>query len=295
MQESMVVQGRRLTPADISHILQIIQGHPFWHRTQISRTLCEFWNWRKENGQLKDMACRTLLLKLERSGHIVLPRRRREAANHARGSTRADADLFMDQTDPIVCDLKSLLPLNIELVGGQSESHRLFNHLLSRHHYLGFKTTVGENIKYLVRDCKRRVLSCLLFGSAAWKTLPRDLFIGWDHLTRQRNINQITNNVRFLILPWIRAPHLASHILGRILSRIQEDWIHKYGRSIYLLETFVDRERFRGTCYQAANWICLGQTKGRTRNDRHTSIQVPIKDVYVYPLTKDFREKLCKI
>jgi hypothetical protein len=293
MQKDMVVQGRQITAVDISHILQLIQEHPSWHRTKISRELCEFWNWRKENGQLKDMACRSLLLKLEKLGHIILPRRLREATNHARTGVQ-QADLLLDQTNNIHCDLKSLLPLKIEVVAGASESHTLFNHLLSRHHSLGFKTTVGENAKYLVKDSKERILSCALFGSAAWKTRPRDQFIGWNHPVRERNVNRITNNVRFLILPWIRVPHLASHILGQIARRIQQDWINKYRHSIYLLETFVDRERFKGTCYKAANWICLGQTKGRTRNDHHTSIHVSIKDVYVYPLVRDFRKLLCQ-
>ena len=291
----MVVQGRSITSADIDHIKKVIQDHPSWHRTQVSRTLCESWNWRKENGQLKDMACRTLLLKLENAGHIVLPRRRRESFNHVRGSHEA-GDLFMDQAgEPLSCGLRSLLPISVKPVDSGTESHRLFNHLLSRYHYLGFKTTVGENIKYFIRDNRGRVLSCVLFGSAAWKTRPRDEFIGWTHPVRERNVNLITNNTRFLILPWVKVPHLASHILGAIARRIHNDWTVKYGHPVYLLETFVDTERFKGTCYKAANWMLLGETKGRTRNDRHTNIKVPVKHVYVYPLTKDFRRSLSKI
>jgi len=132
----------------------------------------------------------------------------------------------------------------------------------------------------------------VLFGSAAWKTTSRDTFIGWDHTVREENVNRITNNTRFLILPWVKVPHLASHILGKISRRINKDWISKYGHPVYLLETFVDRSRFKGTCYKAANWICTGQTTGRTRNDRYRSIQAPIKDVYVYPLHKNFRQEL---
>ena len=149
-------------------------------------------------------------------------------------------------------------------------------------------------MKYLVQDYQGRPLACVLFGSAAWKTAPRDAFIGWDHPTRVRNLIQITNNTRFLILPWVKVKNLASCILSQIAQRIATDWLTKYSHPIYALETFVDRSRFRGTCYQAANWIYTGKTQGRTRNDRKRTIQTPVKDVYVYPLTKQFRRELCK-
>jgi len=136
-------------------------------------------------------------------------------------------------------------------------------------------------------------VSCLLFGSAAWKTAPRDVFIGRDAPTRERNLIYITNNTRFLILPWVKVPHLASHVLSRVSRRLSADWREKYGHPIYLLETFVDRTRFRGVCYRAANWTVVGQTKGRTRNDRRQTIHTTVKDVYVYPLTRDFRRELC--
>lgn len=283
------MQGQKITPADIHYIQELLTCYPLWHRTQISRELCKIWNWRNTNGQLKDMACRTLLLKLERSGHITLPARRRAPVNHSRGTSMITMD---HSTETISCDLKSLFGIKIILAQSKSDHDSLFNNLLSRYHYLGHRTTVGENMKYLITDDADRPLSCILFGSAAWKTLPRDTFIGWDHSMRERNVNKITNNTRFLILPWVKIPHLASHILGKISRRINKDWVSKYGHPVYLLETFVDRSRFRGTCYKAANWILTGQTKGRTRNDRHTSIQVTAKDVYLYPLVKDFREKL---
>jgi hypothetical protein len=141
-------------------------------------------------------------------------------------------------------------------------------------------------------DNNRTPLACLLFGSAAWKTRPRDSFIDWTSATRKRNLHFITNNMRFLILPWVKVPHLASHILGRIAKRISSDWVEKYGHPIYLLETFVERDRFRGTSYRAANWMCVGHTRGRTRNDRDNSIRVPVKDIYLYPLCRDFRRYL---
>jgi len=285
----MIVQGRKITPADIGYIKELLTSYPLWHRTRISRELCGAWNWRNTTGQLKDMACRTLLLKLERAGHFTLPARRKAPVNHSRGTSAISIDY---STDTISCNLKSLPGIKIILAQPGSGCHSLFNCFLSRYHYLGHRTTVGENMKYLITDGAGRPLSCLLFGSAAWKTFPRDIFIGWDHSARERNVNKITNNTRFLILPWVRIPHLASHILGKISRRIEKDWINKYGHPVYLLETFVDRSRFKGTCYKAANWILTGQTKGRTRNDRYTSIKVAAKDVYLYPLAEDFREKL---
>ena len=164
---------------------------------------------------------------------------------------------------------------------------------LTRNHYLGYNRTVGESMKYLIRDCADRLLACILLGSAAWKTAPHDTFIGWDRKVREKNLGYVTNNMRFLILPWVRVPLLASHILSRISRRISKDWMTRYGHPIYLLETFVDRSLFRGICYKAANWILVGQTKGRTRNDRNSTIKVSVKDIYVYPLDKDFRKELC--
>jgi len=197
------------------------------------------------------------------------------------------------QTDTIHDFLCDLHPLQIAQVSPRTPDYALFNYLLSQYHYLGHRTTVGENMKYLVQDRQGRPLACLLFGSAAWKTTPRDTYIGWNNTTRERNLIEITNNTRFLILPWVQVKNLASHILSLISRRIGSDWLTKYSHPIYLLETFVDRSRFRGTCYKAANWIHAGETQGRTRNDRTRTIHAPIKDVYVYPLTKQFRQELC--
>ena len=173
-----------------------------------------------------------------------------------------------------------------------SADRRLFDGLLAGYHYLGHRNTVGENLRYLIRDRVGRPVACALFGSAAWKCADRDAYIGWDRLTRERNLQRLTNNTRFLIPPWVVVPHLASHVLGLIARRIGGDWQTKYGHPVYALETFVDRERFRGTCYRAANWLRLGATQGRTRNDRDRSIHAPVKDVYLYPLVADFRRRL---
>jgi len=147
-------------------------------------------------------------------------------------------------------------------------------------------------MKYMVFDKNGTPLACLLFGSAAWKCAPRDSYIGWNQRARETNINLVTNNTRFLILPWVKVPHLASHILGRVIRRISSDWVAKYGHPVYLLETFVEKERFSGICYRAANWVLVGQTTGRSRNDRYSTLKVPVKEIYLYPLTTRFREVL---
>jgi len=273
----------------IESIRQFIEEHPGYHRTRLSQELCEVWGWCGPNGQLKDMACRDLLLKLKRSGHIVLPPRQRRSTN---GFRNRQQTLIFHDTEEVVCSLKSLIPLKIVRVN-KGPDNDLFRHLVSRYHYLGYRNTVGENMKYLIRDNKNRPLACLLFGSAAWKMAPRDGFIGWVNDVRIQNLSCLTNNTRFLILPWVRVDHLASHILSQVTRRICNDWEDKYGHPVYLLETFVDTSRYQGICYRAANWQLLGQTKGRTRNDRASTIKAPVKDIYVYPLDKHFRKRLC--
>ena len=286
MDETTRVQEREITKDDIELVRQLIEGNPSWNRTKLSKELCLLWNWRSANGQIKDMACRSLLRKLEQRGCITLPWPR----TPGRGCRKVSIPCVPHNTGHITCALGDLEPIQIQLVE-DAGLLGLFECLLSRYHYLGFHSTVGENIKYLVFDREQNPLGCLLFGSAAWKCATRDEFIGWDAPTRRANLHLVTNNMRFLILPWVRVPHLASHILGRVARRISSDWMEKYGHPIYLLETFVERDCFRGICYQAANWIYVGQTKGRSRNG-HPDLKVPIKDIYLYPLTKRFRDLL---
>jgi len=290
MTEGMVLQGREVTATDIALIRALLAADPARGRTPLSVELCRRWDWRNARGQLKDMACRTLLLKLERAGHIQLPPRIRPSSNGFR-NRRAPAAL--PSCEPIQSPLRALLPLWVSVVAPGSEDLRLFNGLLAHEHYLGHRNTVGENLRYLVRDRHGRPVACVLFGSAAWKCADRDAFLGWDRATRERNLQRLTNNTRFLIPAWVQVPHLASHVLGAIARRIRADWQAKYGHPIHALETFVDRSRFKGTCYRAANWLRLGATQGRTRNDRAHRIQAAVKDVYLYPLVKDFREALC--
>jgi len=285
-----IIQGRQVTTAQREWIRQWVQDHPEGHRTRLSRELCRLWNWRDEQGRLKDMACRTMLLKLERRGLIVLPPARRPGVNHHRGQRRVDT---AHSTDPIQAPLSSLRPIRLVNVRAEPLYAPLFTCLLRRYHYLGYRTDVGEAMKYVAFDRHHRPLACVLFGAAAWKAQARDAWIGWDAATRCRNLRLLTNNTRFLILPWVRVPHLASHLLGLAARRLCADWVAIYRHPIHLVETFVDRSRFRGTCYQAANWRCVGATTGRTRQDRHNTIRTPIKNIYLYPLRGDFRQRLC--
>jgi len=289
MSTESIIQGRSIGSVELGLIRRFLSENPGWNRTRLSRELCVAWDWRNERGQIKDMAARTLLLKLERRGWIALP-----APLHCpdnAGRNRVWPGIKPDRT-PIIAALSRLLPLSVRPVDTDANDRALFRSLVARHHYLGLRNTVGENLKYLARDVQGRVVGALLFGSAAWKTQPRDAFIGWDAPCREAGLTRITNNTRFLIPEWVRVPHLASHVLARVTRRISDDWQAKYGHRVYLLETFVDRSRFRGTCYRAANWILVGQTQGRTRNDRYSVIQVPVKDIYVYPLSRNFRREL---
>jgi len=199
----------------------------------------------------------------------------------------------MHGSGPIIGPLSALQSLRLEPLGEGHPDLALFRFLLHRYHYLGLRNSVGENLKYLARDRQGRPLACLLFGSAAWKARARDEWIGWDADRRQHRLARLTNNTRFLVLPWVRVPHLASHLLGQVARRLNGDWTAKYGHGIELMETFVDRERFRGTCYRAAGWVPVGATAGRSRNDRDQTLSVPVKDIYLRPLLPDFRRRLC--
>jgi len=288
MEKTITIQGRNTTQKDIELVRKIIDASPSLNRTRLSKELCSLWNWRAANGQLKNMAAYSFLLKLEKQGLITLPARKRPPVNAKRNSSIA---LVLHSTLPIIAKLKTLTPLKLSLAEDK-DTLSLFKCFLSAYHYLGFSGTVGENLKYIVYDRHDRPLACLLFGSCAWKCAPRDDFIGWDQSQRGKNLSLVTNNVRFLILPWVKVEHLASHILAKVARRISSDWTAKYGHPIYILETFVECGRFRGICYKASNWICVGKTKGRSRNDRYSTLKVPVKDIYLYPLVKRFKEVL---
>lgn len=290
MVRTRIMQGRYVSESDIGWIRDWLAAHPDGNRTRLSRDLCARWDWHNAQGRPKDMAARTLLLKLERAGYVRLPARRGPSPNARRNRHVA---LVVPPSEPIRGRLRDLCPLGVSVVAPGSDDTRLFHSLLAHEHYLGHCNTVGENLRYLVRDRHDSPVACVLFGSAAWTCAARDTFLGWDRPTREHNLQYLTNNTRFLIPGWVQAPHLASHVLGLIARRIRADWQTKYGHPVYALETFVDRSRFKGTCYQAANWRRLGATRGRSRNDRYKRLRVPVKDVYLYPLIADFRRKLC--
>ena len=288
MPHELFLQGRRLSAPELAQIQHWLAAHPDWHRTRLSRELCALWNWRNAAGWLKDMACRSLLLQLEARGLIALPPRQRASVNGQRN--RRPVALTCDRT-PLHAGLQMVQPLRVEPLPSGSPDLALFQGLLQQHHYLGHRNGVGENLKYLVRDRQGRPLACVLFGSAAWQCQPRDAFIGWRPELRRAGLARLTNNTRFLILPWVRVPHLASHLLSRVCRRLSRDWQEKYGHPIELVDTFVERDRFAGTCYRAAGWHRVGVTTGRGRNGGHAA-PGPVKEIYVRPLRPDFRARL---
>lgn len=286
MIEPLVVQGRQLAPPDIVRIRELVAGNPNWSRRLLSQALCAEWDWRNASGQPKDMAARSLLVKLHARGLIELPPRRQTPSNRmtCRSLPRQNWD-----TTPVSGTLCDLGPLKVEEVSNDSVARFRFAAALTEFHYLGCRGTVGENLQYTVTDSSGRLLACLLFGSAAWKCGARDQWIGWTAEQRQQRLHLVTNNSRFLILPFVKVPHLASWILGRVLRRLSSDWENKYGHGIVLVETFVERQRFTGASYKAANWIPVGATTGRSRQDRDHTLEVPVKDVFVFPLDRRFR------
>jgi len=289
--ESLLIQSRRLDEADLQSIRQWVGENPHWSRWRLSRELATRWDWRNGAGQLKDMAARSLLGKLAQRGLIELPERRQVPTNRMRCGVDLSAELS-EPAQPLPGALADLGPLTLQEVSGERAGRAWVKAALARLHYLGFGGAVGENLQYVIRDGRQEPLACLVFGAAAWKCQDRDRFIGWTAEQRQKNLSLVANNTRFLILPWVKVPHLGSWILGRVAGRIAGDWQAKYGHGVVLLETFVQRGRFRGTVYRAANWQSVGATAGRTRQDRYTCLQVPVKDIYLYPLRRSFREAL---
>lgn len=294
MPESFTCQGRTVQRADIEWLQSWIDGHSSWSRYRLARELCTLWNWTTATGKLKDFAARSFLTKLMSRGLITLPPVRTEKRrSHGYVRPLEIPIASLPQASAIASRLADLTPLSLQIPKAGSPEEQLCRYYLATHHYLGFQRTVGENLIFLVRDRQGRDLACLLFGAAAWKTKPRDQFIGWTEDVRPQRLSGVANNTRFLILPWVNVPHLASHLLAAILKRISADWQLKYGHPLFLVETFVERDRFRGTCYRAANWLKVGHTTGRSRQDRYSTMTVPVKDIYLYPLTPRFRERLC--
>jgi hypothetical protein len=277
--------GRQFSLTEIDRINRWVDTEPELSRQELSRRFCRVANWRKPDGGLKDMSCRVAFLKMDKAGIIHLPAPKR--AFFKPGSRIKRTALDQD-TAPIVQPAGQLDPV-LELV--QKDQSALWNQLVQRYHYLGYTALPGAQLRYLVKS-KRRLIALLGFGAAAWKTAPRDAYIGWSAHQRKQNLHLIVNNARFLILPWVHSKNLASRILSLAARRIATDWQARYSYRPCLLETFVEKKRFSGTCYKAANWIHVGDTQGRGKLDVKNEYKLPVKSVWLYPLDRDFRKKL---
>jgi hypothetical protein len=281
-------RSRDITSEEILFIRKLIRDHPELSRWKLSRQLCEAWPWKQANGALRDMLCRGLLLMLDRAGEIELPPVRRRVRN--RLAERERPEPVIPNNLPVSGPLHGITPLEFVQVRRTAEE-RLFNSLLEQYHYLGYEQPVGEHLKYLVK-AGGQVIACLAWQSAPRHLKLRDRYIGWSEEARQRNVHLLAYNTRFLILPWVRVDHLASHILGSMAKRVPNDWQRLYAHPIYWLETFVDTSRFRGTCYRAANWQAIGTTAGRGHRAPTMEQTRPVKQMLGLPLNAKFRELL---
>lgn len=290
METILTYRGKTVTAEDVAFIRSLMAEHPGESRRKLSRRLCRAWDWVQQNGELRDQVCRSLMLELERAGHLALPPKKFIPHNPL-AVRQSPEPCVIDQT-LISCSLSQLPKIEFRQVR-RAPLEGLFNSLIEQYHYLGYGQPVGEHLKYLV-IAHERPIACFTWSSAPRHIGSRDRFIGWTAAQRRNNLHLLAYNSRFLILPWVSVPHLASHLLSKLARMISSDWQRIYGHPLYFLETFVDTERFRGTCYQAANWIRLGLTTGRGKNDHTMKPNRSIKAVWGYPLNKHFREKLCQ-
>jgi uncharacterized protein DUF4338 len=291
MQDQWRYRGRTVSPEDLGFIRNLIVQHPGLSRRKLSARLCEAWQWKQANGALCDMVCRGLLLMLHRAGEIELPAVRQKPSNPFVRRERPQP-MLVDQTS-LAGPLRQILPIEIQQVR-RTADEPLFNSLIEQHHYLEYEQPVGEHLKYLVW-AQGRPIACLAWSSAPRHLGSRDRYIGWSAEARRRNIRFIAYNTRFLILPWVRIPHLASHILGRVTLGLSADWEQMYHHPVYFAETFIDPGRFRGTCYRAANWKVLGLTTGRGKDSTSKRPNRSLKEVLGYPLKPEFRELLSQV
>ena len=276
------VQGRSVDEEQVRWLQKWIADHPEWSRKRLARELCQLWNWRDRLGRVKDFAARSFLLKLQAQGRIGLP-----ALQESKRRARRPVHGLIDWPEPSLWEgtLQEMRPVRLDVVQCGSPAAARWAYWLDRYHYLGLRV-VGQNIGYLAYDRGDREVACLLFGAPAWRCRARDQFLQWTSEQRRRPLERVANNSRFLILPWIGVAHLASHLLGQVVRRIRTDWKAKYGQGLDWLETFVDTQRYTGTCYRAANWQAVGLTTGRTRQDRHHQLKVCPKAVYLYRLDR---------
>ena len=282
-------RGRQIPEADALFLRELIASNPGLSRRRLSVKACQAWNWVQPNGQLRDMVCRGLMLALHRAGHLELPAKRKSPRNNALTHRRV-GEVPPYDTTPIEGSLASLGPLEIRLVR-RAEGEDLFAHLLKGFHYLGYSRPVGEHLKYLVL-AGARPIACLAWNNGPLKLKLRDDLVGAPRQAYAHNLHLIAYNSRYLIAPWVKVPHLASHLLARIARRISADWQQLYEHPIRLLESFVDIERFQGTCYRAANWQCLGRSLGLGTKSKSNQKNTSIKELWVYPLGRNFRQHL---
>jgi hypothetical protein len=284
-------RGREVSDAEVAFIEELIKAHPEASRRALSKKLCEAWGWVQPNGELRDMVCRSLMLELERAGLIELPPVRCRPPNNVL-ARRPPGAVEIDAT-PLRAPLAALRPLELRQVRATAQE-RLFDALLQAHHYLGYTRPVGEHLKYLAY-AQGRPIACFAWSSAPRHLGPRDRFIGWSAQARRQNLRFVAYNSRFLLLPWVHVPHLASHLLSAMVKVLTRDWEAVYAHPLYYLESFVDPQRFRGTCYRAANWLFLGRTSGRGKADQTHRANRSRKEVLGYPLTRRFRQRLCRV
>ena len=281
--------GRDFSDSDLDHIRRLIVDNTTASRARLSRLVCEWLRWRRADGRLKDMSCRVAMLRMQEDGLIRLPPPRNGNGNgrpYRRRTPEADPNLF-----PVFPSAGALKDLRLSIVEHPKDSH-LWNEYIDRYHYLGCQPLPGAQLRYFA-TINGTVLALLGFGAAAWKTSPRDRFIGWSAQQRQNRLHLVVNNARFLILPWVQCKYLASRLLSMATRRLAVDWQKHYGYCPVLAETFVETPRFQGTCYKAANWTYLGETQGRGKLDAAHTACLPIKSIWVYPLVKNFRRALC--
>jgi len=287
------VQGRCLSRRELAELQVLIDEHPHWSRHGVAKALCQRWDWRTPAGRLKTFAARSLLLKLAQRQELRLPPVRQAMRRSPWGLGRPELRLASAPLPPLLeASLGSLQPLQWQLGGHGSQERERALAYLQHHHYLGCNRPVGTHLLYLVRDAQERDLAVHLVGAAAWQCAPRDRYIGWSGAERAAGLSRIGNHSRFLVLPWVRVPHLASYLLGGLARRLAVDWPAQHGWRLELLETFVETGRFKGVAYQAANWQPVGLTTGRTRQEKGHRPQAPRKRVWVYPLSQRFREGL---
>jgi hypothetical protein len=295
--ETLTIRGREIGAQELEQIRGWLCAHPQWSRRRLSQELAGQWDWRTPTGQLKDIAARDLLNRLEAWGLIELPaRQRRGGRQRPRALSSVSEPGLKWPVEPEVRrqSLGELLPVSWQKVERGQAQRGWVARCLAEHHYLGYPDPLGQ-VHYLVRDRQGREVACLLFGPASWKVAAREAFIGWSEGQRPKGLGYLANNSRFLILPWVQVPGLASHLLAGAVRQLRADWLAQTGRPLWLVETFVERERFAGTCYRAANWLMVGQTRGRTRNDRRHRLEAPIKEVYLLPVVRDWRARLCAL